>query len=224
KEEKEKIEWKVDGLRLGMNLGYAALAVADLDRLRLEFMAEVPLSNVLFIVAEGGYSEMRSFRQGVANPFEYVNTGGFFRFGFDYNILHRLFDRESVFVGARYGQAFYDHRLTYFWDNRYWDLFPLDDRVRYSGRVSDTEMTASWFEITWGVRSNLAREGIFSKIYAGMLFRIRTRLNMGGFEELAPTDLPGLGKTDSRTKLGFGYYMLYEFGGGTKKEKKPNLP
>ena len=159
---------------------------------------------------EGGYGDALSFKE-IPNSFEYQNVGYFGRVGVDYNLIHRLLDREAIVLGVRYGFANFSHKLNYNIDDRYWDLEVVDNpRTRYSRQIDEKNMSFQWAEINTGIKVNLARKGFLSHMYMSYLFRIQMRIKQPTDVLAKPTTIAGFGQNDKPVHLGFSYFLSYE--------------
>ncbi|WP_338761291.1 DUF6048 family protein [Bernardetia sp. ABR2-2B] len=211
KEPKPPVVYTPISFRVGVDIWSLLNNARNPNILRFNGNAEITFNNVWFAVVEGGYGDAQSFKE-IPNSFEYKNTGYFGRIGVEYNVLHRLLDREAIVLGAKYGFAGFSHQLNYDIDDRYWDLEAVDnDRIRYSRQVAEDNMTFSWAEINAGMKVNLARKGFLSHLYMSYLFRIRMRISQPNDVFAKPTTIAGFGQNDKPVNLGFSYFLSYEF-------------
>ncbi len=198
-------------LRTGIDMWSMVNNIRNTNILRFNANAELSFNNILFAVFEGGYGDALSFKE-IPNSFQYQNTGYFGRIGVEYNVLHRMLDKEAIVVGAKYGIANFSHQLLYNIDDRYWDLEATNnDRTRYFRSIEEDNMTFHWAEINAGMKVNLARKGFLSHIYMSYLFRIRMRVTQPDNVLAKPTTIAGFGQNDKPVNLGFSYFISYEF-------------
>lgn len=211
KEPKAPVVYTPISFRLGIDMWSMLNNARNPNILRFNGNAEITLNNVWFAVLEGGYGDALSFKE-IPNSFQYQNKGYFGRVGIEYNVLHRLLDREAIVLGARYGFANFSHQLNYNIDDRYWDLEAVENnRTRYFRDLKETNLTFHWAEINAGLKVNLAREGFLSHFYMSYLFRIQMRLNQPTNVLAKPTTIAGFGQNDKPVHLGFSYFLSYEF-------------
>ena len=211
KEPKPPAVYTPISFRVGLDMWSMINNARNPNILRFNGNAEITLNNIWFGVIEGGYGDALSFKE-IPNSFEYQNIGYFGRIGVDYNVIHRLLDREAIVLGARYGFANFSHKLNYNIDDRYWDLEAVDnDRIRYTRSIDEKNMTFSWAEINAGMKVNLARKGFLSHFYMSYLFRIRMRISQPNDVLAKPTTIAGFGQNDRPVNLGFSYFLSYEF-------------
>ncbi|WP_291724947.1 DUF6048 family protein [Bernardetia sp.] len=213
KEPKPPVKYTPVSLRVGADVWSLFNNVRNFNILRFNGNAEFTLNNVWFAVLEGGYGDALSTQDvGVANFFQYQNTGFYGSVGVEYNVLHRLLDREAIVLGARYGIANFSHKLFYDVDDRYWDLEAVEnDRTRFFRNLSEDNLTFHWAEINTGMKVNLARKGFLSHFYMSYLFRIRMRVSQPNDSLFKPTTIAGFGQNDKPVNLGFSYFLSYEF-------------
>lgn len=211
KEPKPKAVYTPLSFRVGVDMWSMLNNGRNPNILRFNGNAEITLNNIWFAVLEGGYGDALSFKE-IPNSFEYQNIGYFGRIGVEYNVLHRLLDREAIILGAKYGFANFSHKLSYNIDDSYWDLEAVDnDRIRYSRLIDEKNMTFSWAEINAGLKVNLGRKGFLSHMYMSYVFRIRMRMNQPSDVLAKPTTIAGFGQNDKPANLGFSYFLSYEF-------------
>lgn len=208
---KEKVALFPLTMRVGVDMASMLNNVRNPNKLRFNANAELSLNNVWFAVLEGGYGDA-IVSKPLPNSFQYQNTGYFGRIGIEYNILHRIFDREAIVVGARYGFASFLHQLSYDVDDRYWDLEAEENnRTRYTRLIREDGMALHWAELTAGAKVNLAREGWLSHFYMSWLFRVQLRIRQTQNTLAVPTEIVGFGKNSNASNLGFSYFLSYEF-------------
>jgi len=211
KEPKPPAVYTPISFRVGLDMWSMLNNVRNPNILRFNGNAEISSNNIWFAVVEGGYGDARSFKE-IPNSFEYQNIGYFGRVGVDYNLIHRLLDREAIVLGVRYGFANFSHKLNYNIDDRYWDLEAVENsRTRYSRQINEKNMSFHWAEINTGMKVNLARKGFLSHMYMSYLFRIQMRINQPNDVLAKPTNIAGFGQNDKPVHLGFSYFLSYEF-------------
>lgn len=205
KKPRQPLTWSIDGIRLGTDFSYPVWMIFEPDDQRVEFSAELNVSNRFFAVLETGYSRIRSVRP--PNSFEYINRGFYVRAGFDYNLLHRLLRDEALFIGMQYGQARFEHEIFYIVNDSYWGIRDLDfnDVPDFPARATDTGMSLSWVEATAGLKAR-----IWKQFYAGYTFRFQFRLQTVDGENMKATSVPGFNKTTNGFNIGFGYHIWYQ--------------
>lgn len=197
--------------RVGLDMWSMLNNARNPNILRFNGNAEITFNNIWFVVLEGGYGDALSFKE-IPNSFEYQNIGSFGTIGVEYNLLHRLVDREAIVLGVKYGFANFSHKLNYNIDDRYWDLEATENpRTRFSRSVTEDNMSFSWAEINTGLKVNLSRKGFLSHIYMSYLFKIRMRISQPTDVLAKPTNIIGFGQNDKPVNLGFSYFLSYEF-------------
>jgi hypothetical protein len=189
--------------------------------------------NRYFLVADIGYAASASLKQSVnivtrqrQNGFQYDIQGTYFRVGIDYNVMRRYFNNEIMFVGVRYGQSFFTHTLQYnVLPDSLWNVNIPDGILSPMGAISQSGLTANWYEIVGGLKVNL-----WKNIFVGYTVRLQflgkisgenavlTRSfdspyvnNYQGLASLKANDIPGYGNTEESFKLGFSFCAYYRF-------------
>jgi hypothetical protein len=210
------------------------------DNRQVEVMADASFGdNRYFLTADIGYWEANrvkpsSINRKAVNGFQYENTGAYFRVGFEYNLMRRYFNNESLTVGVRYGQAFFGHTLKYsFVNDSLWNVKVDTAAPPPNGVMMQRGLSANWFELTTGLRVN-----IWKNIFVGYTIRLMFLGDVKGdevpvsrsFEFLNTQDvppyepfksfvgsgamianeIPGYGNTEDSFKLGFGFFAAYQ--------------
>ncbi|MEM6299345.1 MAG: DUF6048 family protein [Bacteroidota bacterium] len=205
KEPKPPLKWELRSLRVGTDISYPLWLLVEPDDQRGELSLEANFSNRVFGVVEAGYTRMRSVKP--PNIFEYINRGYYVRIGADYNALYRMFENNAVFVGVAYGQAFFEHQITYLVGDEYWGIDDInnDGVPDYSVLIEEDGMRMSWFELNFG-----AKIKVWKRFYAGYRFRFQFQTGIQDGQRMKATNVPGFFKTNRSTNLGFGYHIWYD--------------
>jgi hypothetical protein len=135
------------------------------------------------------------------NNGDYQNNGKYYRIGVDINFLLKDPDRNMFFIGFRMGKSTFDHTLNY--------------SMSYTGpyatgpipkTVSAAGVTASWTEITTGLRVK-----IISGFWMGCTARLKFSPSYNNSPNLVPYDIPGYGLYEQAPYWGFNYQMFWRF-------------
>jgi hypothetical protein len=207
---KEPIRWGLRSIGISNDLSPYLVSFFDGDLQRYELGLEANISNIFFLQAEGGYSSA-AFWWAERTPFRYVNTGTYYRFGIDYNFLHRSLDLQSLFLGARYGMANFEHLLYIPTSGN--GALP-DESVGYwegFNNIKETGLTRQWFELTGGLTSN-----IYRRFYASVIFRCQFDLGGKDGETVKASNVPGLRRTDKSPNIVLNYKIIYRLPLGKK--------
>ena len=215
KEPKEPFEFYLHSIRVGGDVSYPILMAFDGNLVRFEANSEFNFSNRFILTADVGYSDIVSVKQ--PNVFSYENKGLYARVGLDYNLMHRKFKDNAIFIGLRYGQASFEHKLTYNLDSTVWSADPT-----LPGSITKEEkgMKVSWVEFTTGLRVR-----IWKSFYTGYTLRVQFRTSLKDGEIISAKELPGFGSNNASSNLRFNYHIFYQlpFGRNAKKIQVENL-
>lgn len=195
KKVREPLELFPMSARIGTDISNLGWMAFDFDKQRVDLNTELSFNNVLFFVADAGYSNIRS-ASDVGYRFEYENTGFYFRTGLDYNFLHKILKQESVFAGLRYGYGTGQHRLTYIFQD-YWGG-PFLENVEEDG------LSVSWAELTLGARARLLRYFV-----AGFTVRYQRMLSLTDGVQVQGEDFPGFGKVSDNSNFLINAHLFY---------------
>ena len=132
--------------------------------------------------------------------FDYETNGTFIKAGLDYNLfsVEEADNNDNVLIGLRYGYAWQEHtsdRFTIIDD--YWGS--------YEGSLGTSNVNSHWMEIVFGLRSE-----VLKNFYMGWTIRLRQLFVADHTGTLEPYTIPGFGKFDNKTNLGFTYTLEYQ--------------
>ncbi len=210
KSAKEPIRWGLRSIGISNDLSPYLMSFVDGDLQRYELGLEANISNIFFLQAEGGYAAA-AFWWAERTPFRYENQGTYYRFGIDYNLLHRSLDLQALFVGARYGTANFEHLLYIPTSGNgalpdeavgYWEGFNI---------IEEKGLTRQWFELTGGLTTN-----IYRRFYASIIFRYQFDLGGKDGETVKASNVPGLRRSDKSPNLILNYKIIYRLPLGKK--------
>lgn len=185
---KEKIDWKPSMIRIGYDLGSAALTLSTPSHFRQEVMTEIDFGNWFFVGELGRQSTIRG------KDYSYQSEGNYWRVGFDKNLTPKLSGGHVVSAGFRFARTSFDDALDY---------------ETYS--VSNQSLTAGWVEFTTGIRMKIWRQ-----LFLGYQLRLRGFKQLSEEEgSLQTFDIPGFGRnkrsgnTVRNGGVGFSYYIYW---------------
>ncbi len=150
----------------------------------------IDLSNYFFLLDFGVQNTERK-----GETYSYQNTGTFYRLGIETNVLKNASDANGLNLGLRYARS------------RFSDEMSISDDFGYGpvDLVSRNDVVKSrWWELTLGLNVK-----VFRQIYFGYLVRYKLYKVNKGIENLVPYDLPGFGKNENKTTVGFDYYVRW---------------
>jgi hypothetical protein len=190
-------------LRVGADPGTLLYMVFSEKRGFFETEADIDIDR-FFLVANYG---MSSFRLD-ESTYQYENTGTYFRFGADMNLMYDDPNNNVTFFGMRYARAAFNDQLDYStqavietntgWPNTVETM--TNDRLR-----------AGWFEMDAGLKIRVVKQ-----LYLGFTMRYKLMLKVTGQETLRPYYVPGFGKNIGTSAFGFNYYVSYRLPFRTK--------
>jgi hypothetical protein len=136
----------------------------------------------------------------------YDNAGKYWRLGADVSFLKKDPDRNMFFLGLRYAHSTYSDSVAYsFIDTNFGTI---------QKNLVNTNLWASWFEITTGLRVK-----IWKYFWMGYTARLKLSPKIHGEGELKSHDIPGYGRAGTKTYLGFNYQLFFRI--PIRKEPKP---
>ena len=142
-------------------------------------------------VIYAGYSTLTP-ENAISNG-TYESSGWYFRAGLEYTI--NLDPRNSLIIGARYGQSSFSEDASYIVSsNLFEDL---------TGEVSRQDLSAQWAELVLGSEMRLGE----SSFYIGGYFTVRIMVNRDEYKPVDTYAIPGYGRTVDKTIPALQLYL-----------------
>lgn len=182
---------KPTGLRIGTDLIALGKTAFGSPLSGYEVNADVDFGRYFLALDYGAWSRKDSLDNGYYN-----NDGRYFRAGIDVNFLLKDPDKNMVFIGFRYGRSMYREELNY--------EFTDDNFGEIQRALSNPEATASWGELTGGLRVK-----IWKFIWMGYTARMKFLPSVKNNPEFETYDIPGFGKTSKNVYWGFNYQVFF---------------
>lgn len=185
-----------DGIRLSVDAGGIPALYIFPDQQRVEFQADFAFKSKFYGVGEAGYFRLNKLQ----DTYEYSQQGTFYRAGVEYNAIDS--QQDDIFtIGGRIGSAFFSQQATNIEINTVdsiWNAIPLTN-------VQQQSHSAYWLELVLSMKVEL-----FKNIYLGWTVRGQAMLFGAKAEHLEPYAIPGFGRGNKKTAVGFNYYICYK--------------
>lgn len=190
------------GLRIGTDALAIFLSQRDPKVKLWEVNADLDFDRYYLAADYGSWSKQITIDNGTKiNNGDYQNNGTYYRIGADINFLLKDPDKNMFFIGFRLGKSKFDHTLNYSMD--YTGPYangPIAKTISASG------VTASWTEITTGLRVK-----IVSGFWMGCTARLKLSPSYENSPNLIPYDIPGYGLYEQSQYWGFNYQLFWRF-------------
>lgn len=187
------------GYRVGFDVSKIILPFFIPETKGYEFLADLQISNKLFIAGEYGISRAKLGTDSY--NFNYNLNGTFMKIGIDKNMLKKNEGAENdvVFVGARYSFSGFKHKADniYVQDDHWHDIVGAET-IEYS-------QNAHWIDIVVGIKTE-----ILKNLYLGWTIRGMVKIRMKENNIMTPYIIPGFGKGDKKSSFGFNYAIYYK--------------
>lgn len=184
------------GLSVGIDLSPFIIRIFDQERTGFAINGRYSLKDKWFMAAEAGF-ENTSFSK---REFDYSTNGTFIKAGLEYNLfkVDEVNNNDNILVGFRYGYAWQEHAC---------DRFTIIDDYwgSYQGSLGSNSVNSHWMEIVFGLRSE-----VLKNFYMGWSIRLKQLFVADHAGVLDPYTIPGFGKFDNKTNLGFTYTLEYQ--------------
>lgn len=195
-EEEKKLANKGNpGLAIGIDLAPFINHIFADERFGVEANARYTINRKWQLAAELGYENIDLDN----NKMTYSSDGTFLRAGIDYNLfrVEEIGNNDNILLGFRYGVALQDHSCPrYTVTEEYWG--------DVSKSLGSSTVSSQWAEFVFGLRSEIVKN-----FYMGWSVRFRTIIDVGSEDELEPYSIPGYGRRDRSTNMGFTYTLEY---------------
>lgn len=187
---------KTHSLRLGIDISRFSLLLLNPERKAVEVSADIELKKNLFPTIEIGFNNIHLTKDSL---YQYTSNGKYYRIGVDYNLLRpkNIHDKEMFLLGIRYGFSFFNNQINdIIIQDNYWGDF--------NGNISQKSFHAQWAELVGGIRAE-----VFKNFYIGWSLRGRFLLHKTKDKQATTYWIPGYGKGDAKSAIGFNYSLLY---------------
>lgn len=195
KEEKKLANKGNPGLSIGIDLAPFINHIFSDERFGVEANARYTINRKWQIAAELGYENVDLDNDKMT----YTSDGSFIRAGIDYNLfrVEEIGNNDNILLGFRYGVAVQEQSCPrYVVKEDYWG--------DVTNSLGSSTVGSHWAEFVFGLRSE-----IIKNFYMGWSVRFRTIVNVGSEDELEPYSIPGYGRRDRTTNMGFTYTLEY---------------
>lgn len=204
---------KKQGLSVGIDLSPFVVRVFEDERTGLAFSGRLGFRQKWYGVAEAGYEnasaqKVTTFYEGTASDlvetervtYGYESNGAYVRAGVDYDIfgVSEKGNNDNIFLGFRYGFG---------WQQQSSDRYEIIDDYwgSFEGSLGSSIVNSHWAEVVFGLRAE-----IFRNLYMGWSLRLRQLIGVVHSGIQKPYLIPGYGKYDNKTNLGFTYTLEYQ--------------
>ncbi|MFY0602066.1 MAG: hypothetical protein JXR03_20495 [Cyclobacteriaceae bacterium] len=184
----EPKDWSIKYLKFSYDVIPTGRLLLKSDQKGQEAQASIAFYKYFFVV-EGGYQDFTRNRSN----YEYNSSGTFFRLGTEVNMM-KINEHGGAFTfGLRYAQSHFSDAFTFIKDVGFGD-------VTY--QFENPSARLIWMEITTGL--NLPIKG---NVHMGYTIRYKVFRNVSGLDKLRPFDVPGFGRYENKSTIGFSYYI-----------------
>lgn len=194
-DEEKKVNKGNPGLAVGIDLAPFITHLFANERFGVEVNARYTINSKWQLAAEVGYENVDLDNKQM----KYTSDGSFIRAGIDYNLfrVEEIGNNDNILLGLRYGAAVQEHSCPrYTISEDYWG--------DVSQSIGASTVGSHWAEFVFGLRSE-----VLKNFYMGWSVRFRTIINVGVNNELEPYSIPGFGRRDRSTNMGFTYSLEY---------------
>ncbi|TAJ15135.1 hypothetical protein DMA11_02905 [Marinilabiliaceae bacterium JC017] len=212
-EPQKVVQEKQHGISVGVDLAPFIQKAFDPGRTGVGFTGRLTLKNKWFGIAEAGFESVKfadkrkKDREKIIDIYDYNSYGSYLRVGLDYDFfdVDEPGNNDNITLGMRYGFALQDHECPSFKIiDDYWGHF--------EDKISKNTVNSHWVEFVFGLRSE-----VLKNFYMGWTIRLRQIIAVNKNNILEPYTIPGYGRRDNSTNLGFTYTLEYQIPFGKKK-------
>jgi hypothetical protein len=204
KGEKKKFRLPLNSISFGAEVGKTFVNTTLLDGRSFQmFGGNLQLYRRYFIALDIG---RESYEIDDHKQYYYKGTGGFWRLGFDYDILNK--EGGAIVVGMRYGNAFTHVESQFTLTDEYWG--DVEESI-------DEVVNSHWVEGHIGLRADLPLG-----FQAGISGRLTQILYNSRGRSMTPFRIPGFGDGLNNNTSILEYYILYRIPLQRKKKKQEN--
>lgn len=177
-------------LRVGLDVSRLVSAMVNPDSRFMELNTDLRFGNYYLAADFGTGSQNRS-----TDSLQYNVSGSYFRIGPDVNFIPENEDRNSLFIGLRYGRSWYKETLDAVYEEDHWAPLPVAVNRQSTGR---------WFEAVAGMKAM-----VWNNIYLGYTLRYKFGVKAQDRNNFTSYEVPGFGRVGSGNAFSFNYHILY---------------
>lgn len=182
------------GLRAGVDVASLIKTAVDDTYTGFQIQADYRITQDLYVAGELGIEDIE--RQ--TDRIDYKTSGSFFKAGIDYNFYNNWLDMDNMlYVGPRVGVAQFSQELNRFNINQDNTFFPIPS---INTNQKFDSLNAIWFELQVGMKVE-----VFNNIYLNANIQLKRMITTKQPENFDNLYVPGFGKTNDNTPLGFGF-------------------
>jgi len=203
KAKKDTIVYKTEyGLRIGVDLSRPARAFFDKSYKGLELVGDYRITKNWYIATELGYEQEITFEDFTTSSI----NGSFIRLGTNYNAYKNWLDMNNeIFLGMRYGLAFFEQTLDSYTTNTSDAINPNYFNSSTVTPNSSTDLTAHWFELQLGIKTET-----FKNLFLSISGSYKIGLSIDEPDNFGTLYAPGFNRVfSSKTGFGFNYTISY---------------
>jgi len=185
-----------DGIRLSVDLGSLPGLYIFPDQQRFELQTDFKFKPDFYGVGEAGLFKTSRERDN----FNYFQSGTFYRVGLGYNAIESKQD-DILTIGGRIGSSFfsqYAENISITATDSMWNDVSV-------ARIQEQSHSAFWIELVLSMKVELVHN-----LYIGWTVRGRAMLFGAKAQHLEPYYVPGFGRGNKKTAVGFNYYICYK--------------
>lgn len=177
-------------LRLGLDLSRLISTAVNPNLRAAELNADLRFGRYYLAADFGTGSRDRS-----ADGLQYSSSGSYFRIGPDINFVPGDEDRNTLFLGLRYGRSWYNERLETVYEESRWVPLPV---------AVSRQTGAGWLEAVAGMKAM-----VWNNFYLGYTLRFKFFLRTQERDHFTSYEVPGFGKVGEGTAFAFNYHLMY---------------
>jgi hypothetical protein len=192
---------RMKGLRIGFDLSRFALYYLEPERKCYEISADFEVVHNIYPIIECGWQTVilkKTIQDEMA--YNYNSKGTFYKIGLDLNLLKNKGQNkyDMVFIGFRGAFANMNHSADNISVNSgYWGNYT-------GGIVSKNSVNAYWAEVVGGLRAE-----ILKNLFMGWSLSGRIMIEKSKDIYMDPINIPGFGKGNKNSAIGFNYSIYY---------------
>ncbi|MEP0366042.1 MAG: DUF6048 family protein [Cyclobacteriaceae bacterium] len=185
----EPKDWSIKYVKVSYDLIPPGRMVLKPDQKGQELQASIAFYKYFFMV-EGGFQDFTRSK----SDYNYNSSGTFFRFGPEINLLKINEHGGAMTFGLRYAQSNFSDKFDFV------KATPGYGENTFSYENPDARLI--WMELVMGLNLPLS-----DNFHMGYTIRYKVFRNVDRIDVLKPFDVPGFGRYEKRTAMGFSYYI-----------------
>lgn len=187
------------GIRVGLDVSKPTISFFNNETKGFELVGDIRILKNYYAAVELGFEDKTTIEDYI----NFTTTGSYIKTGFNYNAYENWAGMQNeIYVGLRYGIAFFDQTLNSYTPNVNGTYF-IPNTVEPATEFND--YTAQWIEFVFGMKVETLKN-----LYLGASISLNNLLNTKDPDNFKTLHIPGFNSVHlNNAGVGFNYTISY---------------